>query len=124
MCEILVKAIDAINKDPDKDRRGCYKRHYPVVVFEDGHKWGKEEGPPKFYIVKIPGVSAKEMQKYCEPEYVTPQITPEPELYRRREWHIDEGLLSPQQLSNIQLSNELTLNSQKAADDIMSRIGG
>ncbi len=74
--------------------------------------------PAKFYIVKVPGVPPADMQKYCEEEHVGG------ELYRRREWHIDEGLLTPTQLSNITLSNELTLSNQKAADDIMSRISG
>ena len=70
MCEILVKAIDHVHPDPVKDRAGAYKRHMPVVVFEDGHEWGKEEGPPKFYIVKIPGVKAATMKKYCMEQYV------------------------------------------------------
>jgi hypothetical protein len=67
MCEILVKAIDTTHDDPAKDRRGCYKRGYPVVIKEDGHPgWGKEEGPPKFFIMKFPGIAADKMRKYIE----------------------------------------------------------
>lgn len=43
MAEILVKAVDATNPDTEKDRRGCYKKGYPVVVMLDGHIWGRCE---------------------------------------------------------------------------------
>jgi hypothetical protein len=56
MCEFLVKAIDATHADPVKDLRGCYKRGDIVDVREDGFGWGLEEGPPKFFIVKVPGL--------------------------------------------------------------------
>lgn len=38
MCEIIVKAIDVTNPDPVRDRRGCYKKGYPVAVYPDGTK--------------------------------------------------------------------------------------
>src|SRR4030067_3396570 len=68
MAEILVKAVDTMNIDPNKDRRGCYKRGMPVVVMDDGHEWGKEERLPKFIIIKIPMVYKDKIMKYIEPE--------------------------------------------------------
>ena len=66
MAEILFKAIDATNPDPDKDRRGCYKKGYPVVVMQDGHTWGTEEALPKFIIVKCPEVTVEQCKQYIE----------------------------------------------------------
>lgn len=70
-----------------KDRRGCYKLGDPVVVMEDGHVWGALEGPPKFYIIKIPGLAVATVRKYIsawqdttEPE--KPATTLQRRLYR------------------------------------------
>lgn len=56
MAEFLVKAVDAVNLNIEKNRQ-CYKRGDIVVVKPDGWAWGKKEGPPRFEIVKIPGMS-------------------------------------------------------------------
>jgi len=66
MAEILFKAISVTHADPDKDRRGCYKKGYPVVVMPDGHTWGKEESLPKFIIVKCPEVTVEQCKQYIE----------------------------------------------------------
>jgi hypothetical protein len=66
MAEILVKAIDHVHSDPEKDRSGAYKRGMPVLVMPDGHPWGKEEGPPKFTIVKIPGLDPQTIRNKME----------------------------------------------------------
>jgi hypothetical protein len=68
MAQILVKAIDATHADPVKDRRGCYKRGMPVVVMPDTHTWGLDERPPKFVVLKLPGVPVEKVKKYIEPE--------------------------------------------------------
>lgn len=65
MAEILIKAIDASNSDPVQDAK-CYKRGHPVVVMEDGHFWGREEGLPKFVVIKIPGVSIEIARKFID----------------------------------------------------------
>lgn len=87
MAQILVKAVDATHPDPEKDRRGCYKRGMPVVVMPDTHTWGREEGLPKFVIIKIPGVPADAVKKYIEPQ--VEETTAEKmryRTYRRRLW--------------------------------------
>lgn len=43
MCEILVFLANNTHADPTKDRRGCYKRGMPVVAYDDGHTWGRDE---------------------------------------------------------------------------------
>lgn len=68
MAEFLIKAIDALHEDPDKDKAGCYKRGDVVAVEPDGWQWGKLEGPPKFVIVKIPDMTVEEAEQYVESE--------------------------------------------------------
>lgn len=65
--------VEAARTDADKgaelsakDRRGCYKLGDPVVVMPDGHEWGAEEGLPKFYIVKIPGLAVETAKKWIQ----------------------------------------------------------
>jgi hypothetical protein len=68
MAELLVKLTDATNADPVKDAQGCYKRGDVVVVMPDGHVWGRQEGPPTFCVVKVPGLSVEDARKYTEPQ--------------------------------------------------------
>ena len=71
MAELLVVLVSAKHSDPVKDTRGSYKRGDVVVGFPDGHEWGSDEGPPKFGIMRIPGRTRGEIQKYTEPETET-----------------------------------------------------
>lgn len=91
MAEFLIKTIDANHSNPVKDKAGCYKRGDVVVVMPDGWQWGRLEGPPKFVIVKIPGMTVEAAQKYIESENDT--IDPEtPVVLTRRKYkfHIDD----------------------------------
>lgn len=67
MAEILIKAVDATNSNPDKDRQACYKRGDPVVVFESGHEWGRGEGLPTFVVLELTDATADEVRQYLEP---------------------------------------------------------
>lgn len=98
MCEILIFAGNNTHVDPEKDRRGCWKRGYPVVVKEDGHQWGAEEGLPKFVLIKIPGIPAVKAEALLYPQVVDDAGIPTYEnavgafplraIYRRREWRL------------------------------------
>jgi hypothetical protein len=101
MCEILVKAIDHVHPDPDKDRRGAYKQGMPVVVMDDGHVWGAEEGLPKFWIIKLPGVPKEDFEPYVQPEMVGEDI------YRRREY---DFMLAGPIINQLNRDGEITLN--------------
>ena len=60
MCEILVMLGNQSHPDKALDKAGCYKRGDAVVVMPDGHEWGRAERPPKFVVVKVPGVAVKD----------------------------------------------------------------
>lgn len=62
MAEFLIKAQDA----PVPDGPGKWHAARIVFIGEDGHTWGNEEGPPAFYIIKVPGVSVQDAEQYLE----------------------------------------------------------
>ena len=114
MCESLIFARTNTHPDPVKDRRGCYKRGMPVVLKEDKHHWGREESlriwlddsyparewPVHFYLFKFPGIPAERLRYMVEPQYMTDSgILLPGQIYRRREWYVDFGLL-PQRFRN------------------------
>jgi len=114
VCEILFFAKDRTHADPIKDRRGSWKRGYPVVVFDDGHVWGREESKQQwisegnlaadwpnqgtFVIVKITGLSADRVRDIIAPQEVDdaglvyipgPIADPKPPYtFRRRGWRV------------------------------------
>lgn len=109
MAEIIVKAIDATHPDPEKDRRGCYKRGYPVAVYPDGTRWGQQERLPKFVIVKFPGVPVDHplLQKFVEPERSdTPGQGP---THRRRRWQIRWADLPVAAKTRLETDGELVI---------------
>jgi len=121
MAELLVFARDNVNPDPEKDRRGCYKRGMPVVVFEDGHVWGRDESlltwvdemrdprdwPSHFYLFKFPEIPAARIRYLIEPQYTTDSgiilsgPSGESQVYRRRTWRTQIDLLPITQRASI-----------------------
>ena len=71
--EILIKAVDATNPDPEKDLRGCYKKGDPISIKLDG--WA--EGNPNWHqskyaqylgtrlvVVRCPQITVAQAQNY------------------------------------------------------------
>ena len=57
MCELLVRTVDKVNVCPYIDANHSTKRGDVIVIFEDGHEWGRAEiNAPHWTIVKVPGV--------------------------------------------------------------------
>jgi hypothetical protein len=95
MAEALLFAANNTSPDPEKDRRGCWKRGYIVVVRPDGHTWGRLEDPAlnaaprKFVLIKFPGVSVARVEKYLEAQWDDAGgALLEAVMYRRRLWQI------------------------------------
>lgn len=94
MAELLIKLVDATHEDPEKDRRGCYKRGDVVVVQEDGHEWGAKEGPPRFVRLHIPGAARALAERLTEEQDDDDNGAPLPDAqegrrFRRRRWRVD-----------------------------------
>ena len=118
MAQILVKAIDATHSDATKDRRGCYKRGMPVVVMPDSHTWGREEGLPKFVVIKIPGVSVDRVMKYIAPEKEdTANAGGFYPTYRRRLWKFRFDDMPTAALRKLRDNGELTIKVGDYAGD-------
>ncbi len=107
MCEILVKLVDqTYPTDSVKDAAGCYKRGDPVVIMPDGHEWGREEGLPKFIVVKVPGISvANAMQ------YVTSTLA------IRRTWRLTEAVIT----EAIEAGGSVTLKASEVRRAIVAK---
>lgn len=88
MAELLIKLSSHVHPDAKVDASGAYKRGDLVVVQEDGHAWGKKEGPPRFVILKIPGVSAARVRAYCAEHRELDPFTGREAVTRRRRWRL------------------------------------
>ena len=111
MAQILVMAKDNTHSDPIKDRRGCYKKGYCVVIKPDDHTWGLKEKWPNFVILKIPHVSVEKVKKYTKAHTID-LGDDEIETYRRKLWKIRWDDL-PQNAKNILKSNgEMTIKAK------------
>lgn len=52
----------------------------------DGHEWGAQEGLPKFFVLKVPGVAESRTQKYIDQVYeILPGAT-RPTIKRKSLW--------------------------------------
>ena len=76
MAELLIKAQESWNNDADtskmsKDELVAFnarsRKGDIIVVRPDGWKWGREECPPRFVVVKLKGVDVKDVKQYEEP---------------------------------------------------------
>ena len=55
MAQLLVFDRDNHHVDPEKDRKGCYKKGDILVVAEDNHVWGNDETQYPFRVVHRDG---------------------------------------------------------------------
>jgi len=110
-CEILVKAETYTHPDPRIDASGVYKIGDLVLGFDLPHAWGSEEGPPKFAIWNIPGMSLAEFEEWCIATYGCKPFDSEyaplatlavdgetelpPEVILRRRIYVDKDSLPP-----------------------------
>lgn len=57
MCELLVRIVDKISDDPYNNAK-LTKSGDVIVICDDGHEWGRAEGPPMYRVIRVPGVEA------------------------------------------------------------------
>ena len=76
MAELLIKAEEPWNNDintssmtaEELKRFNSRSRKGDIIVVKpDGWKWGKEECPPRFVVVKLPGMAEKDAKYYEQP---------------------------------------------------------
>lgn len=118
MCEILIFAGNNTHPDPATDRRGSWKRGYPVAVKEDGHQWGAEEGLPKFIVLKLPGVPVAKAEAFLAPQMEDDagvptyenvlEVPPRRAIFRRRASHLKWADLPNGVKNTLQATGEYT----------------
>lgn len=65
MAKFLCTAKDNTNPDPTSDRRGCYKKGYPILVKPDIYRPSRSECPPNMVFVCVPEVTEEQAEAYC-----------------------------------------------------------
>lgn len=113
MAELLIKTTDNTHADPVKDRRGCYKRGYPVVVMPDGHGWGNEERLPWFWIVKLPMIDPALIKEYIAEWRDTGNLE---QTLQRRRWQLQVEQLPAAALDILTTTGVLTVKVHPAYD--------
>ena len=110
MAELLILAFNTSNIDAAKDVF-AYKLGHVIAVMPDGHKWGKEECLPKFYIVKLPEVKVEEVKKYLESKMDLATAT---EAIAIRKYKLDVTTLPRETKETLEKDGVITL--EKVAD--------
>jgi hypothetical protein len=113
MAELLILAFDTSNKDTERDVF-AYKLGHVISVQPDGHKWGKEECLPKFYIVKLPKVAVSDVGKYLEPKIDILSTAEERPTIAIRKYKLDVANLPT--LAKTALEKDGVLSISKVAD--------
>lgn len=90
MAELLVCASDG----PVRDHPGRWLAGMVVAVMEDGHQWGRKEGPPKFQVVRVPG-SASDYAHLMQPRGTEEQVT------RRRDLRLSPEIVEEVKVERI-----------------------
>jgi hypothetical protein len=94
MSELLVYVRTSTNPDPTIDRQGCWKPGMVVDRKPDLWEWNPSELWPAYKILKLPGVSDKDTDKWLLPEYNDVALSASG-VYRRRRYVINLALLTP-----------------------------
>lgn len=70
MAEILLRAQQQIDVPADPEKAARLRVPGDVVcVFEDGHSYGTRECLPRFWIIKIPGLSVETVRRLTDAWY-------------------------------------------------------
>jgi hypothetical protein len=85
--ELLVKAEDSWGTNEARSRKGDI-----IVVKPDGWKWGKEECPPRFVVVKLKDVTVEDV-KYLEQPLYDMSDPKNPVILKRRQYSIDKAIV-------------------------------
>ena len=138
MAEFLIKVTNNTHPDPEKDRRGSYKRGMVVRVERDGFLWGAEETkqswiaagrdpllwPGYFYLVKVPQVTYEQVIAL-----VNTQVTDDsgnlltddggmPITFRRREYVLKIDTLKPSIKAALESAGEVTVAVNEISNDV------
>jgi hypothetical protein len=123
-------AVEALRTDADKgaelalkDERACYKSGDPVVVMPDGHEWGLEERLPKFYVVKIPGITVEAARKWVA-TWKDEADPDKPVIMRRRLYGVNVASLPASIRNTLQTTGTVTVTLNQIRNYIVNKQTG
>lgn len=120
MAEILIKASDNVNPDPELDKF-CYKRGYVVCVMPDGHPWGKKECLPDFVVLKVPNMTVENTLQYLQEKLENPQTINQKAIGRRvKKLNVDSTLLPLAKRNTIKNTGVVTLTKAQTLAIVQS----
>lgn len=78
-----------------------------ITVKPDGWNWGKKEGPPKFVIIKLPGIAVSEVKNWEKSLIV--DSTPS----KKRKYNVSNGILTAASIApkGILITNKTALEA-------------
>lgn len=88
MATLLIKAIDATNPDPDKDKF-CYKFGHIVDIYEDGRISDTQHCNGLFYIIHIPGIVKSDIMEFLAKKTDGVDENGEPVSVALRDWVLE-----------------------------------
>jgi len=98
MAELLVKAQEAWNHEADTKKmtddeikawNARSRKGDVIVVRPDGWAWGREECPPRFVVIKIPGVKVEDVKHYEEQLIEVDDVNYKAEMFKTRKHAVD-----------------------------------
>ena len=97
MAELLVMA-----HDPPVPHPRAFTKGMVVDIKNDGHSWGREEKPPLFRVIKVPGVPKEDLQFLLDsPKHANPDVLETlPPRVKKLDWNSikDVSMLSKDNL--------------------------
>lgn len=121
MAELLIKAIDATNPNPEKDIRGCYKRGMIVEIRPDNCGYGSSEGLPLFYKIKIPLIPTNHpvllkllLSQQLQDGFEEDGITPKYNITRRRRCWLRHNNIPAAVRNKLENTGELIIRANPA----------
>ena len=137
MAELLIKAKNYVDPDPDMDRRDSYKKGMIICVKPDGYPWGRLESKQqwllegndaadwhnKTVIVKILGLDPAIVADIVFIQDVDDTGAPmpldingTPQRYRRRAWHLLIDNIPAGIKTTLQTDGEVTVTKLQVRD--------
>ena len=114
MAEILISLKSTTSGDAARDARTCLKPGHPICAMPDGHKWGRKEGLPNFFVLVLPGVDVSTVKRFVGADLVPagadPIKNPSVQTLASR-FSLDLNTLTPEEATEIQDTGRLVVQS-------------
>lgn len=131
--ELLIKRqANYTHDDPVKNEAGVAQRGDIVVVKPDGWSWGIEEhpltatrfSPPRFFIVKIPGITVAQAKKYIQSRVDSFASDGDPIIKTFRLWKIEADSVPQWVKDSIKNTGEVTVTWNQIRNYIRNKKTG